>query len=437
MKGNLLMQSVLACAVMQAPVSYAGAFHTIIGPDGRPMVVQLPAQAAAAKLDAQLAVQNAPPAAAQEERLPAPAAHLNPAQAQKIQQALQDFEFSSGRQKAQSAMPQASLAPSVNAPSAKQPSEQAVRQADAQPAVASAPKKAAAEAPVVQALQKAAVPAQPGKAAAESTEPQKKPQASFRVLPPELVQSRPEAPPPARNSAEQRAGFSALGAEQYVNSEYLEGREFNLEGKKRFYAMPEGVIDAKAGSTRMQMVEREKGVSKSVLDSLFKASRPAAQGPVVLSASYYRVSRADAVNGLGQQCFQDKKIKKAKSLKPQSEVNLWPRAPLHDEFDFEVVRVESAIQNIQINSYASRQSNPAFYWPFAVFLDSQGCVLEGAGGYKNNDAGSDYLYRERIEGVIQVPDKTEYILLTPLAAAIDVEQRALANYGQLKLIAIR
>ncbi|MBL8321263.1 MAG: putative pilus assembly protein FilE [Acinetobacter sp.] len=424
MKGNLLMQSVLACAVMQAPVSYAGAFHTIIGPDGRPMVVQLPVPAAAAKPDAQPAVQNAPPAAAQEERLPAPAAHLNPAQAQKIQQALQDIELSSGQQKAQSVMPQASLAPSVNAPSAKQPSEQAIRQADAQPAAAAA-------------LQKAAVPAQPGKAAAENTEPQKKPQASFRVLPPEFVQKRPEAPPPARSIAEQRAGFSALGAEQYVNSEYLEGKEFNLEGKKRFYAMPEGVIDAKAGSTRMQMVEREKGVSKAVLDSLFKASRPAAQGPVVLSASYYRVSRADAVNGLGQQCFQDKKIKKAKSLKPQSEVNLWPRAPLHDEFDFEVVRVENAIQNIQINSYASRQSNPAFYWPFAVFLDSRGCVLEGAGGYKNNDAGPDYLYRERIEGVIQVPDKTEYILLTPLAAAIDVEQRALANYGQLKLIAIR
>lgn len=50
-------------------------------------------------------------------------------------------------------------------------------------------------------------------------------------------------------------------------------------------------------------------------------------------------------------------------------------------------------------------------------------MLEGAGGYKNNDAGPDYLYRERIEGVIQVPDKTEYILLTPLGAiTIDVER---------------
>lgn len=429
MKGNLLMQSMLACAVLQASVSYAGAFHTIIGPDGRPMVVQLPDQAAKPA---------ALPAAAQEERLPEPSAHLNPAQAQKIQQALKDLESSSSQQKlqqkTQSVMlrPQAALAPSIK------PLQAAGYSSALPAAVAGAPKKTAAEPhAAVQAQQKAAVPAQQGNGAAESAQPEKRREASFRVLPPELVQNRPEAPPPAQQSAEQRAGFSALGAEQYVNSEYLEGKEFNLEGKKRFYAMPEGVIDAKAGSTRMQMVEREKGVSKSVLDSLFKASRPAAQGPVVLSASYYRVSRADAVNGLGQQCFQDKKIKKSKSLKPQSEVNLWPRAPLHDEFDFEVVRVESAIQNIQINSYASRQNNPAFYWPFAVFLDSQGCVLEGAGGYKNNGAGPDYLYRERIEGVIQVPDKTEYILLTPLAAAIDVEQRALANYGQLKLIAIR
>ncbi|MEG2358496.1 putative pilus assembly protein FilE [Acinetobacter sp.] len=432
MKGNLLMQSMLACAVLQASVSYAGAFHTIIGPDGRPMVVQLPDQAAPP------AVQNALPAAAQEERLPEPSAHLNPAQAQKIQQALKDLESSSSQQKLQQKTQSVMLQPQASlAPSAKQPSEQSVRQAAVQPVAASAPKKTAAEPHAAQTLQKAAVPAQQGNGAAESAELEKKREASFRVLPAELVQHRPEVPQPAQQSAEQRAGFSALGAEQYVNSEYLEDKEFNLEGKKRFYAMPEGVIDPKAGSTRMQMVEREKGVSKSVLASVFKTRQPAAQGPVTLSASYYRISGEDAASSLGRQCFQGKKISKAKNLKLQSEVNLWPRAPLNDEFDFEIVRVEGALKNIQISSYASNQHNPAFYWPFAVFLDRQGCVLEGAGGYKNNGAGPDYLYRERIEGVIQVPDKTEYILLTPLAAAIDVEQRALANYGQLKLIAIR
>ncbi len=42
MKGNLFMKSVLAFGILQAAVSNAGIFHTIIGPDGRPMVVQLP-----------------------------------------------------------------------------------------------------------------------------------------------------------------------------------------------------------------------------------------------------------------------------------------------------------------------------------------------------------------------------------------------------------
>ena len=207
MKGNLLMQSVLACAVMQAPVSYAGAFHTIIGPDGRPMVVQLPDQAAPP------AVQNALPAAVQEERLPEPSAHLNPAQAQKIQQALKDLEPSSSQQKlqqkTQSVMlrPQAALAPSIKP-------LQAAGYSSALPAAA-APEKTATEPHAAQALQKAAVPAQQGNGAAESAEPEKKREASFRVLPPELVQHRPEAPQPAQQSV--RVGPGACSRNRPVH----------------------------------------------------------------------------------------------------------------------------------------------------------------------------------------------------------------------------
>lgn len=63
--------------------------------------------------------------------------------------------------------------------------------------------------------------------------------------------------------------------------------------------------------------------------------------------------------------------------------------------------------------------------------------MEGAGGYKNNDADANHLYREKIEGVLQIPSDTKYLLLTPLATAIDVDERVLSNQGQLKLIAIR
>ncbi|MEG1709627.1 MAG: putative pilus assembly protein FilE, partial [Acinetobacter sp.] len=231
--------------------------------------------------------------------------------------------------------------------------------------------------------------------------------------------------------------FVSVNGEKYIRNEYLEDKEFNLEGKKRFYAMPEGVIDVKHGATRLQLVEREKGVSKSIIQSLFKKNQKKESGPITLSSTYYRISQADVVDGLGQQCFQDKKIKNAKTVSLEKEVNLWPRVPLKDQFDFEIVKLSNAIQNIQINSYASRQQDPTFYWPFVVFLDANACVLEGAGGFKNHDAVASFTSHEKIEGVIHVPLKSQYILLTPLASAIDLENRALTNQGQLKLIAIR
>jgi len=222
-----------------------------------------------------------------------------------------------------------------------------------------------------------------------------------------------------------------------VDSEYLENKEFNLEGKKRFYSMPEGVVDKNIGTTRIQTIEREKGVGQSVLKSLFQTPE-VDSGPVVLAQSYYRISQSETIDSLGMQCFTDKKIKKAKEISLKKAVNLWPRAPLKaDEFDFEVVKLQSDIQNIQINSYASSQKNPTYYWPFVVFLDSRGCVLEGAGGFKNQEGQANIIQHERIEGVLQIPAQTEYVLLTPLASAIDVEDKMLTNHGQLKLVAIR
>ena len=234
-----------------------------------------------------------------------------------------------------------------------------------------------------------------------------------------------------------KPGFSRVEGIEYVDSEYLENKEFNLEGKKRFYSMPEGVVDKNIGTTRIQTIEREKGVGQSVLKSLFQTPE-VDSGPVVLAQSYYRISQSETINSLGKQCFNDKKIKKAKEISLKKAVNLWPRAPLKaDEFDFEVVKLQSDIQNIQINSYASSQKNPTYYWPFVVFLDSRGCVLEGAGGFKNQEGQANIIQHERIEGILQIPAQSEYILLTPLASAIDVKDKMLINHGQLKLVAIR
>ena len=234
------------------------------------------------------------------------------------------------------------------------------------------------------------------------------------------------------------SGFMEMAGEQYVKSEYLEDQEFNLEGKKRFYSMPEGMIDTKnGGGTRMQVVERERGVSRSILNKLFKKQSVAEPQAIVLAADYYRVNQAEAIEGLGQQCFAESKKNKVKTLKAQQDLNLWPRAPLTEKFDYELVKLEGNIQNIQINSYATKQNQPTFYWPFVVFLDQKGCVIEGAGGFRNQDTAGNVLQHEVIEGMLQLPKNSHYVLLTPLASAVDMEHRALSNQGQLKLIAIR
>lgn len=242
--------------------------------------------------------------------------------------------------------------------------------------------------------------------------------------------------PIAPINTSQISTHSALNAEEYINNEYLEEREFNLEGKKRFYAMPEGVIDGKTGATRMQMVEREKGITQSVLQS-FKPDVEQQDTPLVLSNYYHRVPQSAAVEGLGQACFTGKKIKKAKVLETKESVSLWPRASLKGEFDFEVVKLKQPIQNIQVRSYASSHTKPSFYWPFAVFLDEKACVIEGAGGFKNQDYQANKLQHETVEGIIQVPSTAHYLLLTPLASAIDLDNRLLSNQGQLKLNVIR
>lgn len=47
------------------------------------------------------------------------------------------------------------------------------------------------------------------------------------------------------------------------------------------------------------------------------------------------------------------------------------------------------------------------------------------------------LQHAAIEGTIRLPDQTSYILLTPLASALDVQEKSLSNQGQIKLTAIR
>ena len=232
-------------------------------------------------------------------------------------------------------------------------------------------------------------------------------------------------------------GFLDINGDRYVKNEYLEGKEFNLENKKRFYVMPEGVMDKELGPPRLQVVEREKGVNQGVLDRLFKKNDPVENSVITLSTQYYPIAKDQVVQSLGQSCYRDKKIQKAKLLKAQQDVNLWPRQPLKDHFDYEVVEVQTGIKNVQLSSYASSQNQPSYYWPFVAFLDESGCVIEGVTGFKNQDRAENKYRHAVIDGMLQLPAQTRYIFMTPLLSAVDVEEQALSNQGQIKLTAVR
>lgn len=406
LSGLICLSSLWALSLGSASVSYANEFYTIIGPDGRPMVVQRKAETRPA------AKKEAVPVNKTQAQSRASSA-LNPAQPQ-----------------AQIPVSESARAPTVAvAPAVSTVPTQPVTTVKLTESIPQkTPDTAVVEQPVVTPVVSATT--KPVSASSSPTITSVIPQTeSQKVL--KTVQ----ADQPDRTSS---SGFTEMEGEQYVNNEYLEHSEFNLEGKKRFYMMPEGVVDSKlgGGATRVQVVEREKGVGQSVLDRLFKKRQPESVKPMVLSSTYYRIAQADAISSLGQSCFNNKKIKHAKTLAVQKDVNLWPRAPLTDEFDYEVVKLEGDLRHLQVNSYASKTRQPTFYWPFAVFLDAQGCVIEGAGGYKSQDTQSTLLQHEQVEGVIQLPAQTRYLLLTPLASAIDMENRQLSNQGQLKIIAL-
>ena len=219
-----------------------------------------------------------------------------------------------------------------------------------------------------------------------------------------------------------------------MNNEYLEDREFNLEGKKRFYMTPE--IGAVHG--RYETIERQKGLSTSLLNRIRGNPDADEKKPVVLSSTYFRLPKDEVVHNLEQACFTGKKILKAKglSLKNQ-EIGLWPVAPIKAHFAYEVVKLDAQVQNILLTSYASSSKTQTYYWPLVVFLDEQGCVIEGVSGFKNEESHDNNLQYAAMEGVLRKPEKATYLFLTPLSSAIDVENKQLTNHGQIKLSVIQ
>ncbi|WP_155279911.1 putative pilus assembly protein FilE [Acinetobacter pittii] len=225
--------------------------------------------------------------------------------------------------------------------------------------------------------------------------------------------------------------YTIIDGVEYVNSEYLENQEFNLEGKKRFYIMPDGL-------GRTESIERKKGVGQSILDNVLHRSQEDQVSSVVLAPTYVRLSHKELASTFENDlCFINDYNKSIKKLSQNKEVGLWPRKPLKEKFEYEVVKVDSSIKNIQVASYATTNDKPVYYWPLAVFLDEKGCVIEGASGFKSKSYPATILQHASIIGVLQVPERTHYIMLTPLSSAVDMLDQELSNQGQIKISVLR
>ena len=220
--------------------------------------------------------------------------------------------------------------------------------------------------------------------------------------------------------------FTNIDGTEYVNNEFLENQEFNLEGKKRFYSLPDG-------SGRMETIERKKGVSRSVLDKIM-GKQPSSSTTIALAENYVRLSAEDlAVAFENDRCFLQDYSKSIKTLTSQKEIGLWPRKPLKEKFEYEVVQLDSKVDYIQVDSYASSNQKPSYYWPLIVFLDDKGCMQEGVSGFKNGLTPATLLQHSAIHGVVKIPFNTKYLMMTPLASAVDVNEQELSNQGQIKI----
>jgi len=224
-----------------------------------------------------------------------------------------------------------------------------------------------------------------------------------------------------------------MDGQQYVDSEYLEKRKFNLAGKKTFYAMPDGI-----GGT--QVIERVPGgVNKE--DHIQDKTEVSSEPLVSLSTQYERVPAVDIVSLINVKCLSGLELDKAKVLRDQQLI-IWPRsdAPMVKHragLNYVVIKLGLNNRDISLQSVAPLGRQSDYYWPLPIFLDEQGCVLEGVNAFYQKTLPSTMLQPSVLVGNLHVPEHAKYLMLTPLHDATDLPNVRLSEVGQIRLIPLR
>jgi len=391
--------SILCIVIANVSISYADGFYTIIGPDGRPMIVP------SKRVDRKK--QSIPQIEIQSQNPPDKIAILPVQKNYKEKDQIKDLP----KKLEQQAEKKLNIAPT--APTAPQKTQKDIQSIspESRELKTSIEKTKTIENVKVQ--------------AASNNEWQKK----LLLIPPPTKSTSHASPAPT--STQDQSKFTTIDGVEYVNNEYLEDQEFNLEGKKRFYLVPDGL-------GRTESVERKKGVSRSTLDQLFNRHTQDKESTVVLAPTYMRLSSQELVSTFEQdQCFIKGYNKSIKTLSINKEVNVWPRKPLKEKFEYELIKLDPSVQHLKVMSFAASNEKPVYYWPLAVFLDNKGCILEGVSGFKSKSYPSTILQHASIQGVLKVPPSAHYMMMTPLSSAVDVAEDELSNQGQIQISVLR
>ena len=401
---SMMRLSFVFLAMSCISVTYAANFYTIIGPDGRPIVVQKPSESdKKEKEQLQPQVEHKPIASTQKEQAVSPSEKIIVVKPEKPQQV-----------------------ESVPVVKLNNETVTTAKNAEVKREIKAEQKQTVAR----QEVEKPVQPKQSDHVVSSNAS------TSVTVQNQPVTQQQVETAPNNKtvSASKDNANITEIDGVKYVNNEYLEDHEFNLEGKKRFYVMPE--TGAMAGG-RFETVERQKGLSQSLLDKI-RQPKHKEHKAIALATTYYRLPKDEVIQTLEQSCFSGKKIDKAKtiSLKNQ-EVSFFPVAPIKENFAYEVVKLDTNIENILFSSYASSKKKPSYYWPLVVFLDEKGCVVEGVSGFKNDEQNESATQYSSLEGILKKPNSAYYLFMTPLSEAIDIQDRELTNQGQIKLSVIQ
>lgn len=233
------------------------------------------------------------------------------------------------------------------------------------------------------------------------------------------------------------AATSTLNGETYIDSEYLEKREFNLDEKKKFYAVPDGL-----GGT--QIVERVPGAideqKKTDIGTLIKDG-DLPPPLVTLSDQYQRVPAAEITPLIGMKCLSTQALRQPRIMR-EEQLILWPRSDApkvnnHAGLNYLVVEFRSSTRDLSLQSFAPLGRQSDYYWPLPIFLDADGCVLEGVNGFYQKTLPETVLQPSILVGTLHVPEHSRYMMLTPLVEAIDLPKTKLSEVGQIRLIPLR